>query len=384
MTHKQRLPAAAIHRITAAVIASELRRLREENIGRQEAADFISQDTADPLALDSLETMGVAAALGDVFELDDLSFAPHTAATVCEWAARIAAQRIERVTVYTSGSTGQPRGHSHATEDLLAEANDLAPRFAETQRVVALVPADHMYGLIWTALLPAILDVPVVAGSALAMPAPEPGDLVVGVPEHWGAFARLGKHWPGNVTGISSGGPLPHASGATVMATGLARLVDVYGSSETGAIGLREVPDRGYELLPRWHLTSSVDTSTLSDRDGHPVELPDYIRQTGERRIELLGRRDRAVQIGGSNVYPDRIAAVLAGCAGVTAAAIRLGDNGRLKAFIVPVANQVEVDLERQLRQFAASRLLPAERPTSFCFGSELPHNRMGKPADWN
>lgn len=383
MTRSQSLPSAAIDRITAAVIASELRRLRDDNIGRQQAAEAVSHDRTDPLALDSLETMGVAAALANVFQLDDLSFAPNTPATVSQWAARIAARRIERLTVYTSGSTGQPQGHAHTTADLLEEANELARRFADTRRVVALVPADHLYGLIWTALLPAVLGVTVVEGTVLAMPEPTAGDLVVGVPEHWATLARIGPHWPGHVTGISSGGPLPHALGEALIATGLTRLVDVYGSSETSAIGLREIPDTGYTLLPRWQLTSSFDPPVLADRQGRAVQLPDHIRQIGERRIELLGRRDQAVQIGGINVYPERVAAVLATCPGVATAAVRLGDNGRLKAFVVPVANPDDPDLEAQLRQFVAARLSLAERPTSFRFGPELPHNPMGKPADW-
>lgn len=383
MIRSAQLPAAAIHRITAAVIARELRRLRDENIGRQASADTAARDANDPLELDSLETMSVAAALGQVFQQEDLSFAPDTPATIAEWAARIATRRIERVTVYTSGSTGQPQGQTHTTANLLAEARELAARFPDTQRVVALVPADHLYGLIWTALLPAILDVPVIAGTVLTLPAPAAGDLIVGVPEHWAALARLGKSWPAPVTGISSGGALPEALGEDLIAAGLTRLVDVYGSSETGAIGLREVPASGYTLLSRWQLTSAADTATLVDREGQPVSLPDDIRAIDERRIELLGRRDHAVQVGGTNVYPDRIAAVLGECPGVANAAVRLGNHGRLKAFIVPADEPDEAALEQQLRQFVAARLAPIERPTSFRFGAELPRNPMGKAADW-
>ncbi|MGB7754822.1 MAG: AMP-binding protein [Salinisphaera sp.] len=377
------LPPTAIRRITAAVIASELRRLRDENIRPRNAGECAPRDTATPLVLDSLETMSVAATLGEVFELDDMAFAPDTMATAAEWADRIAAERIERVTVHTSGSTGAPQSHSHASADLLEEANEFAQQFADTQRVIALVPAHHLYGLVWTALLPAVLDVPVVEATVPAIPAPRSGDLMVGVPEHWAALARLRKQWPEHVTGVSSAGPLSDALGEAVLATGLARLIDVYGSSETSAIGLRDVPNRGYTLLPRWQLAPD-DASTLLGRDGRQLQLPDRIRQTGERRIELSGRRDHAVQVGGLNVYPDRIAARLVECDGVAEAAVRLGDNGRLKAFIVPLANQDEANLEHRLRQLAATRLPPAERPTRFRFGPALPHNDMGKPADWD
>ncbi|AWN16207.1 4-coumarate--CoA ligase [Salinisphaera sp. LB1] len=365
------------------MIAGELQRLRGEDIGQRTTNAYAPHETATPLALDSLERMGVAAALSEVFTLDDVAFAPETTATVAEWADRIAAQRIQRLTVHTSGSTGVPQSHSHATADLLEEAHEFAHRFAETQRVIALVPATHLYGLVWTALLPAVLDVPVVDGTVPGMPAPRAGDLVVGVPDHWAALARLRQQWPDHVTGISSGGPLANALGEAVLATGLARLVDVYGSSETSAIGLREIPGIEYTLLPRWRLAPHAP-STLIDRAGRTTRLPDQIRPSGARQIELMGRRDHAVQVGGVNVYPDRIAAVLTECDGVAEAAVRLGDNGRLKAFIVPVDDQDQADLEHRLRPFVASRLPPAERPTRFRFGPTLPQNPMGKPADWD
>lgn len=288
------LAPVAIRHITAAVIAGELRRLRDEGIRQRKAEEYAPHQTETPLALDSLETMSVAAALSEIFGLGDVgfAFAPGTTATVAEWADRIAAQRIERLTVETSGSTGMPQSHSHATADLLEEANGFAQRFVDTQRVIALVPANHLYGLVWTALLPAALDVPAVAGTVPAMPAPKAGDLIVGVPEHWAALARIRKQWPENVIGISSGGPLSNALGEAVLATRLARLVDVYGSSETSAIGLRDVPDTGYTLLSRWQLAPCDDAWALIDRDGRRVRLPDHVRQTGERRIELCGRRD--------------------------------------------------------------------------------------------
>ena len=383
MTHRD-LPAAAIRRITGAAIVGELRRLRDEGIGEHKAEERAPHEAATPLVLDSLEAMSVATALSEVFELDDMGFAPNTTATVADWADRIMAQRIERLTVHTSGSTGVPQSHSHAIADLLDEAEEFAQQFAGTQRIVALVPANHLYGLVWTALLPAVLDVPVVEGTVLVMPASQEGDLIVAVPEHWSALARFRKQWPADVVGVSSGGPLPNALGEAVLATGLARLVDVYGSSETSAIGLRDVPETGYTLLPRWRLAPDDDASTLVDPEGRKVRLPDHVRQTGERRIELSGRRDHAVQIGGINVYPDRIAAVLVDCEGVAEAVVRRGDNGRLKAFVVHVAGNDEAGLEQRLRRFVAKRLSPAERPTRFRFGPALPRNRMGKPADWD
>lgn len=338
------------------------------------------------LGLDSLEQLGALGALAEAFDLDDslLNETPPTfVGAWIDWIMEGQAAAGVRMSVRTSGSTGVPRPCTHVMSDLLEESAFLAARFSDRRRVVALVPADHLYGIIWTAMLPSVLEVPVVVrtlGAPLGLVA---GDLVVAVPEQWEAAVRLIRQFPDDVIGVSSGGSLDGAVAEAVLAAGLKRLVEVYGASETSAIAMRDAPAADYELLPRWRLVRSGESDwQLIDGAGATGHLPDHIDRTGDRSLRLLGRRDGAVQIGGHNVWPKRVADLLDAVDGVAETAVRLNATGRLKAYIVPREGIGSADLAANLER-AAAQLPVHERPKSFRFGAALPRNAMGKLEDW-
>ncbi len=383
------LQRSAAHRITCAVVTAEIRRLRDGDLSRLPAVDW-SEDMQigdDGLGLDSIEQLGALGALAETLGLDDDRLGAESPGRVGAWIDWIMADREtadRRITVTTSGSTGTPRACSHGLADLLDEAAYLGTRFADRRRIVAMVPAHHLYGMVWTALLPDALGIPVVVrtiGATLDLTA---GDMVVAVPEQWLALSRIVKHFPNDVVGISSAGVLDDRVATRVLAAGLASLVDVYGASETSAIAIREVPASTYDLLPRWRLAPHDDGDwDLIDRSGARVELPDRIDRTGDRSLRPIGRRDGAVQVGGHNVWPDRVARILRDTDGVADVAVRLHANGRLKAFIVPVDGQDTADLSAALDRVVADRLTAPERPKTFSYGSSLPRGEMGKLADW-
>jgi 4-coumarate--CoA ligase len=102
------------------------------------------------------------------------------------------------------------------------------------------------------------------------------------------------------------------------------------------------------------------------------------------RRFLPAGRKDRVVQVGGENIHPARVEAVIAEHPGVAEVTVRLNNTqpeGRLKAFVVPFPG-VEIDAAT-LDQHCRRRLRPVERPRSFTFGASLPKNPLGKLTDW-
>nr|WP_244654888.1 AMP-binding protein [Sphingomonas sp. CFBP 13733] len=334
-----------------------------------------------------MEQLGALGALAEAFDLDDDTLGdgpPQTVGAWTDWILRAHAAGPGRIAVRTSGSTGSPRLCIHAVADLLEEAAFLATRFADRRRVVALVPADHLYGLVWTALLPDALGVPVVVRTVGAPLSLEAGDLVVAVPDQWRALSRMTRRWPGDVVGVSSAGPLDDTVAAVLLAAGLAGLVDIYGASETGGIAIRALPALDYDLLPRWQLTAAdPDDWRLVDCDGRHHDLPDHVARLGERVIRPVGRRDGAVQVAGHNVWPGRVAGVLRTVEGVADVAVRLHGNGRLKAFVVPHPGQDPARLSARIEQLAANRLTDPERPKAYRFGTAVPRTAMGKLEDW-
>jgi 4-coumarate--CoA ligase (photoactive yellow protein activation family) len=383
------LSRSAVHRIACAVTAAEVQRLRDSSSSWR-APDGWSEDVLigeEGLGLDSLEQLGALGALAETFGLSDTGLGEQTPQTVGDWIDWIMAGHVggdATITVRTSGSTGAARPCVHALGALLDEAAYLASRFADRKRVIAMVPANHLYGMIWTALLPSALGVPVIArtlGTGLDLVA---GDLVVAVPDQWQAMSRMTLRFPGDIVGVSSAGMLDGIVATDLLAAGLTQLIDVYGSSETGAIALRNAPETMYELLPRWDLAPHGDHDWhLVDCSGIHTEMPDLIERAGERSLRPIGRRDGAVKIAGLNVWPNYVAQVLRDADGVADVAVRLHANGRLKAFIVPEAGREINDLASHLDGFVAQKLNDHERPKSFRFGAVLPRNVMGKLEDW-
>jgi 4-coumarate--CoA ligase len=211
-----------------------------------------------------------------------------------------------------------------------------------------------------------------------------PGDIVIGVPTHWEELAARDKPFPADVVGVSAGAPLSREQATILMGKGCARLLDVYGASETGGIGFRDAGDAAYRLLPRWTIDASTpDGAALLDRDGTRVALPDHIHGDGAT-FTLGGRRDGAIQVGGHNVWPSQVETQLRRLPDVREAAVRLGSNGRLKAFVVPAGDAPVDDLVRIMSDALAAELPPHARPVAYTIGNALPLSAMGKRMDWS
>lgn len=162
---------------------------------------------------------------------------------------------------------------------------------------------------------------------------------------------------------------------------GLADAIEIYGSTETSGIGARNAGDAAYTLLPWWDRVGDI----LARRDGQPIALPDEIEWSGPRLLNPIRRKDGQVQVGGTNVSPQKVASVLCAHPAVAQSRVRLmapHEGDRLKAFIVP--GRAGDDPTDELVVWCASRLAPMERPKVFTLGAQLPVNSVGKDIDWN
>jgi long-chain acyl-CoA synthetase len=255
------------------------------------------------------------------------------------------------------------------------------------------VPSHHIYGFIYNVLIPRILSAPcserrftaaVTLAGELA-----PGDLVIGTPFTWKLLAEYAPRLPHGIEGVTSTAQCPADVMTAVLEKGLEKMAEIYGSSESGAMGYRLLTDMPLTLSPLWE---RIEEDTFARRfpDGslsQPFSFQDDLEWLDAKTFRVLKRIDRAVQIAGINVYPDRIAEVIRSCDLVADCAVRLmrpDEGNRLKAYIVLARDNLPtVNIRESLRKFLKERLNHLEQPKSLSFGLDLPRNEIGKSADW-
>ncbi len=305
----------------------------------------------------------------------------------------------------TSGSTGRPVPHDLAYELLVHEAATVAPRFPGAERVVSVMPLHHCFGFMFGVMLPRLRGLP--AFSALPLPTEElfallrPGTLVVGFPSFWDAMVRMRAPMQG-ILPLSAGAPWRPERMDALLAEGTDGAREIYGASEYGAIGFRCVTEPGlsaetpFTLLEHWREepNTAPDSRRIARRLpqgglGPWFPLPDNVRWLAPRVFFPGGRLDKAVQVGGRNVYPARAARHLALHPAVADCRVRLmrpeeGPPQRLKAFIIlKQGHGPSPALRKELAAWCGQGLSPLEQPRRFTFGPAIPQSAFGKEADW-
>lgn len=392
---------AALQRFIADLVASELAALRRDMLLPAHAWTEATSLQHD-LGLDSLEFLHIAGLLADSLHLRQSGIEDYLLArrTLGDW-IDIASVGLRhwsaQISFLTSGSSGTPKSCTHALANLEQEAAALAALFPGRQRILLAVPSHHIYGFLCGQLLPrrlgigadAVIGIRTRLPSRLAAEA-RAGDLVVGHPQFWQAALAPGQVFPAGVIGVSSTAPCPDELAMRAEAAGLRSLVQLYGSSETGGLGWRASWRDDYALHPYLEHDPAQDAILRHGADGQLAALApqDDLAWTGARSFQVGKRRDGAVQVGGVNVFPERVRQVLLSHPDVADAAVRLmraDEGGRLKAFIVPrAAVDDTVSFTDALRRWIDEALAAPERPKAIALGSALPRGPMGKLADWD
>ena len=399
------LSRSALARVLQSLLTAELRVARGRRHGAGIPAEVRLPECwpdALPLGLggldcDSLDLLSLAAAVNEMFHLHDARiegdllssalFGGWLDAVESAWRAG-----VSRFTFTTSGSSGRPKRCVHEAGHLAVEVDGLADRWSSRRRVVGFTPAHHIYGFLFTAMLPDRLAVPCReaegAGLGALVADPLPGDLIVSIPDRWAFLERSVPSWPADVEGVVSTAPCPPEVLAGLAESGVARMTEVYGSSETAGIAWRAAPNALYDLMPQWRFSEpcDADAPSLIHADGATHDVMDRVVRAGPRAFRLAGRRDGVVQVGGVNVSPAAVAELLRRRPGVRWAAVRLmrPDEGRrLKARLWPDVGVLGEVLRQEVEGWAATHLSAAERPTSITVADGLDSEPPAKGFDW-
>ena len=317
--------------------------------------------------------------------------------------------------VYTSGTTGAPKGALHTHRSLLAsaEAVRMAWRWSERDRLVLALPLFHVHGLC-VALFGSLLA----GGSLLLQPSFEVdavidaavdqgATLFFGVPTMYARLAgspRLGELARLRLC-VSGSAPLAPALFERVASATGHRIVERYGMSETlmnisnpvdgerrpGSVGLPlpgvevALADGGEILLRGPNLFSGYwqnheATAAAFTADGW-FKSGDLGERAADGYYSIVGRAKDLIISGGFNVHPREVEEVLLAHPQVAEAAVagRPSDEwGELVTAWVVARPSAVID-SAELMAFAATRLATYKRPRVVHLVKALPRNALGK-----
>ncbi len=293
---------------------------------------------------------------------------------------------------FSSGSTGAPKAARHSWDMIMQEISCANGLLGDVSGVFGLTPMQHSYGFIFSVLFPALRGLRAQALPPLPTIAREvigPKSMLVGFPDFWRNMPHDGYAPPPGLQCVSATAPWPVDEQAALRRSGFVNILEIYGSSENGVIGWRKHQEHPFELAPHWRRGEGHDEAFIRHMpDGSDFVTPmqDQLAWEGERRFRPVKRLDNAVQVSGINVYPARIAALVAAHPGVSCCRARLmrpEEGRRIKMFVVPKAGWNEAELRASIKDFCRKQLTAPERPGSITFGPNLPKTQYGKDSDW-
>lgn len=331
------------------------------------------------------------------------------------------------VILYTSGTTGHPKGAMLTHKNLYSNARDTADylEFSEGDRVVATLPVFHVFALT------VVVNAPLLKGATiLLMPKFSPAEVFESIKaQHATVFAGVptmfnflyqfpegsAKDFETIRIAISGGASLPVALLENFENKFDVKISEGYGLSEAspvtcfnpldrervpGSIGrsilnvenkvvdefgdevpvgeVGELVVRGPNVMKGYYKMPEETAAAI--RDGW-LYTGDMARQDENGYFYIVDRKKDMIIVGGYNVYPREVEEVLFEHRDVVEAAV-IGvpdaDFGEeVQAFVV-LKEGAERDVEK-LKAFCAKRLAKYKVPKTIEFLSELPKNTTGK-----
>jgi long-chain acyl-CoA synthetase len=313
--------------------------------------------------------------------------------------AALGARYAQSMRFQTSGSTGSGQWHAHALTHLHQEANVLAARFKaqHIERIVCMVPYNHLYGFIFGVLLPKALNVPIYKVHGLESSPPmiaellNENDLLIANPR-WLQSAQHSLFQAKRACHIvSSSQVLVDDYFAWAGSAGFT-LWDIYGCTELAGIGLRNAAG-SFRVFDRFKASTGANALVDTWTDTIRPAL-DYLQWTDAQHFFVTGRIDQAFQVAGHNIYPmelaGRIASVCEALCTLPAEQFQL----RIRAWPEDATARVHVliainndtaaqHLQTHLNAALQTSLRGFEMPASLTICRQLPMNDFGKESNW-
>jgi malonyl-CoA/methylmalonyl-CoA synthetase len=314
----------------------------------------------------------------------------------------------DALVVYTSGTTGKPKGAVHTHASLLAGTSSVLQAWAwePTDRLILCLPLFHVHGLC------AGLFGTLAAGAsavvfdrfeepAILAAAPE-STMFFGVPTMYHRLAASGRSEELAALRLCVSGSAPLAADLwhRLADTGVA-VLERYGMTETlltlsnplagerrpGSVGVPlpgvdaavdDADEQGVgELLVRGASVCRGYWGRDARRPGDWFATGDLVSVSGDGYVTVRGRRTELIITGGHNVYPAEVEAVLSRHPGVAEVAVVGVPSAEWGETVVAyVVGDPDV---ASLHELAAAELAPFKCPREVRRVDALPRNALGK-----
>ncbi len=303
---------------------------------------------------------------------------------------------------FTSGSSGFPVGAFKTRENLLEEIEELKTLAQEyrIKKVVVTVPFVHIYGVLAGLLLPMRLgDVELVVKEDFLpyelLKEAEAGDtLVVTTPVFIKALGKLqGQPLPKTLF-ISSTGPLQGDDVSLFETKYETKLIQLFGSTETGGIAYKEGLDKMWRTLPSVNVTKIDDKLSVSspfvskyainegkiDLLDDPFTTEDIINLENDT-FELIGRGNKLIKIAGKRISAAYIENILETIEGVDQVVVELVYKKELlrsEQILIKLEAQKKIDREL-IKAKIAENFGVLTIPFKVEYVEKITHSAMGK-----
>ena len=251
------------------------------------------------------------------FGCEDMASLAKDASSFGEWADGVAAAISHRLSAFSfSAARDDEREYSHRADTIYADAASAANLLYGRRRLLSLVAPHSLIGFTLSVLTPNLLQAPSVDVRSVTPDELKKflafGDALIATPSLWRYMIAQGLLAPDNAMAVFFGEPMTAELAAEIRKAGFGAQREIYGSTEHGLIGWRDVPSDPFALLDHWRKCDAGLRRIFPSGETADVTPMDDLLWEGDRRFRLGGRRDGAVQIGGVNVFPRRIALKIA------------------------------------------------------------------------
>lgn len=251
------------------------------------------------------ERSGLSQAVQHFFGLTDSTLLTDASITLEEWANALSEGAcIQHLNVFDTISTGAfnhqlQRSYKHRAETLAQEVAALKTLLATppmtNRTLVSWLPLQTVSGFMLGALLPqeAGFKTRSLFDHANALWELNAGDIVVTSSDRWRQLAERLPSLPSDITSVTTA-PLDQQTYQTLLANGVAQVIELYGQPDTGILAMRASHEVPFELLAHWHPTESDNVLLQLTANGVPEEtsLEAPLHWVGARNFTIAHESD--------------------------------------------------------------------------------------------